>query len=83
MVLLTLHAMHRGAMAADALAERLDIKLHDERDYATLAGHALHILKRLPIEGEVFEDQGWRFEIIDMDGRKIDKLRVQREPSPQ
>lgn len=66
-----------GAMSIDALAERLGIKLPDDRDYATAAGHALAQLRHLPEEGEKFEDQGWTFEIIDMDGRKIDKMIVQ------
>lgn len=65
-----------GAMAADSMAEVLCIDLPDDRDYATAAGHVLHILRHLPVEGEFFIDQGWRFEIVDMDGRKIDKLRV-------
>jgi putative hemolysin len=66
-----------GSMPADAMAERLGMELDDDRDYATAAGHALHILRHLPVEGEHFRDQGWRFEIVDMDGRKIDKLLVQ------
>lgn len=65
-----------GAMSIDALADRLGIKLPDDRDYATVAGHALSQLRHLPEEGESFEDQDWVFEIIDMDGRKIDKLIV-------
>lgn len=65
-----------GAMSIDALADRLGIKLPDDRDYATVAGHALGQLRHLPKEGEAFEDQDWVFEIIDMDGRKIDKLIV-------
>ncbi len=65
-----------GSMAADAMAEALDIDLPEDRDYATAAGHVLHILRHLPQEGESFTDQGWHFEIVDMDGRKIDKLRV-------
>ena len=69
-----------GSMSADALAARLGLTLEDDRDYATAAGHALYVLKRLPEVGEVFEDQGWRFEIIDMDGRKIDKLLVSAKP---
>ncbi|MBW8783032.1 MAG: CBS domain-containing protein, partial [Novosphingobium sp.] len=63
-----------GALPADALADRLGIELPDSRDYATAAGYALSVLKRLPHEGEWFADQDWRFEIVDMDGRKIDKL---------
>jgi putative hemolysin len=69
-----------GAMAIDALAERLDIKLPDDRDYATVAGHALAQFRHLPKEGEHFEDQNWLFEVIDMDGRKIDKLIVRAVP---
>lgn len=65
-----------GAMAIDALAERLGIRLSEDRDYATVAGHALSQLRHLPEEGETFEDQDWIFEIVDMDGRKIDKLIV-------
>lgn len=67
-----------GSMPADQLAERLDIELDDDRDYATAAGHVLAILKHLPVEGESFIDGGWRFEVVDMDGRKIDKLLVSR-----
>ncbi|HEU4651138.1 MAG TPA: hemolysin family protein [Croceibacterium sp.] len=63
-----------GAMAADAFAERLAIELPEDREFATAAGYVLWHLKKLPQEGESFEDQGWRIEVIDMDGRKIDKL---------
>jgi putative hemolysin len=65
-----------GAMTADALAERLGLDLPDDREFATAAGYVLYMLKRLPVEGEHFTDQGWRFEVVDMDGRKIDKLLV-------
>ena len=67
-----------GAMTADALAERLGLDLPDDREFATAAGYVLYMLKRLPVEGEHFTDQGWRFEVVDMDGRKIDKLLVSR-----
>lgn len=67
-----------GAMPADAMAERLGIELSGDRDYATAAGHVLHCLRHLPKEGEVFNDQGWRIEIVDMDNRKVDKLLVSR-----
>lgn len=68
-----------GALPADALADRLGIDLPDNRDFATAAGYALSVLKRLPKEGEWFCDQGWRFEVVDMDGLKIDKLLVSTE----
>ena len=68
-----------GALPADALADRLQIDLPEDRDFATAAGFALSVLKRLPHEGERFDEQGWRFEIVDMDGRKIDKLLISRK----
>ena len=65
-----------GAMPADAFAERLALELPDDREFATAAGYVLWVLKKLPQEGETFTEQGWRFEVVDMDGRKIDKLLV-------
>ncbi|MDX3900703.1 MAG: hemolysin family protein [Sphingobium sp.] len=65
-----------GQMPIDLLADHIDIALPEDRDYATVAGHALWLLKRLPEVGDFVDDQGWRFEIVDMDGRKIDKLLV-------
>ncbi|WP_029625145.1 hemolysin family protein [Sphingomonas sp. PAMC 26605] len=67
-----------GNMAADALAERLGIDLPEGRDYATVAGLALAVFRHLPGEGESFVEQGWKFEVVDLDGRRIDKLLVSR-----
>ena len=67
-----------GALPADAMADRLGIELPDDREFATTAGYCLSVLKKLPSEGEHFHDQGWRFEVVDMDGRKIDKLLVSK-----
>ena len=63
-----------GAANADILTDRLGLNLPDERDYSTVAGFALSVLKHLPETGEKFRHDGWSFEIVDMDGRKIDKL---------
>ena len=65
-----------GTMAADALADRLGIELPEDRDYATVAGLALAAFRHLPREGESFVEQGWAFEVVDLDGRRIDKLLV-------
>ncbi len=63
-----------GALPADAMADRLGLDLPEMREYATAAGYALSVLKRLPHEGESFMAGEWKIEIVDMDGRKIDKL---------
>lgn len=68
-----------GALSADDLADRLGLEYGDDREFATAAGYVLSVLKKLPVEGEVFKAQGWRFEVIDMDHRKIDKLLVTDE----
>jgi putative hemolysin len=63
-----------GAASADVLADRLGLQMPNDRDYATVAGFALSVLKHLPDTGETFAYDGWKFEVVDMDGRKIDKL---------
>lgn len=63
-----------GSLSADALADTLGFDLPADRDYATAAGFALSVLKHLPEVGERFSHGGWQFEIVDLDGRKIDKL---------
>jgi putative hemolysin len=68
-----------GSLPADELADRLGLALPDARDYETTAGLALDQLRHLPATGERFRFGGWTFEIVDMDGRKIDKLLVSRE----
>ena len=63
-----------GAASADVLQDRLGMHMPGDRDYSTVAGFALSVLKHLPDTGETFAVDGWKFEILDMDGRKIDKL---------
>ena len=70
-----------GAMRADEFAELLGIKLPQGRSYQTVAGFVLDHLGHLPSLGETFTAQGWKFEIVDLDGRRIDKLIAAREPS--
>ena len=72
-----------GAASADLLTDRLGVNLPDDRDYSTVAGFALSVLKHLPEIGEKFRHDGWSFEIVDLDGRKIDKLIVSRSRKRQ
>jgi putative hemolysin len=67
-----------GSLSADILSERLGISLPEDRDYATVAGFALSLLRHLPGVGEHVSHDGWRFEVVDMDGRRIDKLLASR-----
>jgi len=67
-----------GSANADVLGDRIGVNMPDDRDYSTVAGFALSVLKQIPETGEVFKFDGYRFEVVDMDGRKIDKLLVSR-----
>ena len=72
-----------GAASADILSDQLGMRLPVERDFSTVAGFALSVLKHLPDTGERFKHDGWLFEIVDMDGRKIDKLIASRAKTRQ
>lgn len=50
--------------------------------FHTIAGFALAQLGHLPVAGEKFAYEGWSFEVVDMDGRRIDKLLAHREVPP-
>jgi putative hemolysin len=63
-----------GYMQVDEMADILNIPLPDTRDYETVAGYVLSHLNHIPNTGEQFEAQGWRFEVVDLDGRRIDKV---------
>ena len=72
-----------GAASADLLSDRLGVRLPADRDFSTVAGFALSVLKHIPETGERFKHDGWSFEIVDMDGRKIDKLIASRSKTRQ
>lgn len=65
-----------GSLPADALSDRIGIDYDPDREFATAAGFALSVFKKLPTEGDHFDYEGWRFEVAEMDGRRIDKLLV-------
>jgi putative hemolysin len=56
--------------------EKTEWMNEDEYDFDTLAGFVLHELEHIPKTGETFDWRGFQFEIIDMDGQRIDKLLV-------
>ncbi|MCC6790127.1 MAG: hemolysin, partial [Thermomicrobiales bacterium] len=66
-----------GDMPADDMAERLRIRSlpgHREGIYETAGGFVLAQLGHIPELGETFNIPGWQFEVIDMDGLRVDKL---------
>ena len=51
-------------------------EIPEERDFHTLAGFMLSQFERIPAAGDHFEWEGFRFEVADMDGPRIDKVLV-------
>jgi len=70
-----------GIHEAERLLERKDMR--GDEDFETLAGFVLARLARIPQIGDHFAWDGLRFEIVDMDGRRIDRIMVTPEtPAP-
>jgi putative hemolysin len=67
-----------GWMPAVEFAELLGIVLPISRPYQTFAGYLLQQFGAIPNVGDKIEADGWRFEIVDMDGRRIDKVLASR-----
>ncbi len=69
-----------GDTPVEELADTLGMNLSDERDFHTAAGFALDRFQRIPTIGEKFIEGNWCFEVIDLDGRRIDKMLAARKP---
>ena len=68
-----------GAMPVPELKARLDIRELPEEErgrYNTVAGLLMSVCGHLPVTGERIECAGWQFEIVDLDGKRIDKVLV-------
>lgn len=71
-----------GMAPVHATLDRLQLnKLPVNTRFHTIAGFALAQLGHLPVAGEQFTYEDWTFEIVDMDGRRIDKLLARRTPT--
>jgi len=69
-----------GLIPIPELKDRLGLKDVPEEErgrYNTLAGMVMLLLGRLPTTGDSVEWAGWRFEVVDLDGKRVDKLLVQ------
>ncbi len=65
-----------GWMPVYDFAERFNVPVPDDARYETLAGFVLAQINHMPAVGESFEQDGWRFEVLDLDGHRIDKVLV-------
>jgi putative hemolysin len=71
-----------GSLPVPDLIEELELRKvpGEEGDFATLAGLVLAHLRRIPVAGDHVVVDGWRFEVLDMDGNRIDKVLISGPP---
>ena len=69
-----------GDTPVEELADTLGLSFSNERDFHTAAGFALDRFQRIPAAGEKFIEGNWCFEVVDLDGRRIDKMIAVRRP---
>ncbi|MBB5221495.1 putative hemolysin [Amaricoccus macauensis] len=67
-----------GSLPIDQVARHLEVEDMSSNDFVTLAGMIIEELGHIPIPGESVTLHGWRFEVIDLDGRRIDKVLARR-----
>ncbi len=63
----------------DELKEYIGIEIlpeEEDQKYDTLGGLMMTMLNRIPLAGDYFDWKGYRFEVMDMDGRRVDKVMV-------
>lgn len=66
-----------GMMPLDEFEDRTGIRdMEGDGSFHTIAGFVLHELGHLPTTGECFQYRNFRFEVLDLDGRRIDKIAV-------
>jgi putative hemolysin len=73
-----------GSLTAESLRELLGggaLPDEDEHEYHTAAGMTISHFGRIPNAGEHFDWNGWRIEVVDLDGPRVDKLLLQRLPT--
>lgn len=70
-----------GTFPIDELGDRLGVAMPSAHDYHTVAGFVLERMRRLPRIGESFQYGGWRFEVVDVDGRRVDKVLAAPQPT--
>ena len=67
-----------GWMPVDEFSDKIGVPVAKDAKFETVAGYVLAELNHLPRVGETFERGNWRFEVVDLDGRRIDKVLVTR-----
>jgi putative hemolysin len=68
-------------MAVDEFKEFTGIPIPADRSYHTVAGFILEGFGKLPAVGDSLDIYGWHFEVLDLDGRRVDKVLAMKLPA--
>jgi putative hemolysin len=83
---------HDGSLSVDATVDVEEVKIHlgeswlegqKEGGFQTIAGYVIERIGRNPKLGDIIDSGNYRFEIIDMDRRRVDRILVSRIPEPE
>jgi putative hemolysin len=67
-----------GAMRTDELRDTLSLQFEHPEEYTTLGGYVMFKLNKVPQVGDKFDSDNYTFEVVDMDGKRVDKVLVKK-----
>ena len=67
-----------GGMMIDELKDKLKMNFENSEEYTTLGGYVMFKLDKIPQEGDKFDAENYKFEVVDMDRKRVDKVLVQK-----
>lgn len=68
-----------GNILIDELKEHLNLTFKDDEKFSTLGGFVMYKLNRIPATGDKFDYESFTFEVVDMDGNRVDKVLVSQK----
>ena len=70
-----------GSVLIDELKEHLNLTFEEDENFSTLGGFIMYKLNRIPATGDKFDYESYTFEVVDMDGNRVDKVLVSQKLS--
>ena len=68
-----------GSLLIDELKEKLNIPFEHPEEYSTLGGYMMFKLNKIPQIGDKFVSENFKFEVVDMDGKRVDKVLIEKD----
>ena len=72
-----------GSILIDELKDTLKMLFENSEEYTTLGGYVMFRLNKIPQVGDKFRSENYKFEVVDMDGKRVDKVLVQKNTNSE